>query len=88
VHEDNRFGGFGAEIAATIAQEGFHYLDAPPTRLGGPDVPGVPFSTPLENGESLEAVAGRLRDELLAGGAIAVRDRRLVSTGLEPPRSA
>lgn len=39
------------------------------------------------DGESLEAVAGRLRDDLLASGAIAVRDRRLVSTDLEPTRS-
>ncbi len=49
VHEDNRFGGFGAEIAATIAEEGFAHLDAPPTRLCGPDVPGVPFSPALED---------------------------------------
>ncbi len=49
VHEDNRFGGFGAEIAATIAEEGFRYLDAPPTRLCGPDVPAVPFSQPFED---------------------------------------
>jgi len=49
VHEDNRFGGFGAEIAATITEEAFPHLDAPPTRLGGPEVPGVPFSPPLEN---------------------------------------
>jgi 2-oxoisovalerate dehydrogenase E1 component beta subunit len=49
VHEDNRFGGFGAEIAATIAEEGFRFLDAPPTRLGGPEVPAVPFSPPLED---------------------------------------
>jgi 2-oxoisovalerate dehydrogenase E1 component beta subunit len=49
VHEDNRFGGFGAEIAATIAEEGFQFLDAPPTRLGGPEVPAVPFSHPLED---------------------------------------
>jgi 2-oxoisovalerate dehydrogenase E1 component beta subunit len=49
VYEDNRFGGFGAEIAATIAEEGFRHLDAPPTRLAGPDVPGVPFSLPLED---------------------------------------
>jgi 2-oxoisovalerate dehydrogenase E1 component beta subunit len=55
VHEDNRFAGFGAEIAAMIAEEGFRFLDAPPTRLGGPDVPGVPFSTPLENWFMLNA---------------------------------
>ncbi|MHB8732547.1 MAG: alpha-ketoacid dehydrogenase subunit beta [bacterium] len=55
VHEDNRFAGFGAEIAAMIAEEGFRFLDAPPTRLGGPDVPGVPFSTPLENWFMLDA---------------------------------
>jgi len=48
VHEDNRFGGFGAEVAATIAEAGFRHLDAPPTRLCGPDVPAVPFSPPLE----------------------------------------
>jgi 2-oxoisovalerate dehydrogenase E1 component beta subunit len=48
VHEDTRFGGFGAEIAATIAEQGFAHLDAPPTRLGGPEVPGVPFSPLLE----------------------------------------
>ncbi|HYM91734.1 MAG TPA: alpha-ketoacid dehydrogenase subunit beta [bacterium] len=48
VHEDNRFGGFGAEIAATIAEAGFRHLDAPPTRLCGPDVPAVPFSPPFE----------------------------------------
>jgi len=48
VHEDNRFGGFGAEVAATVAEEGFRFLDAPPTRLCGPDIPAVPFSTPFE----------------------------------------
>jgi len=65
VHEDNRFGGFGAEIAATIAEEGFRYLDAPPTRLCGPDVPAVPFSTPFEewfmlNAERIAAAARAL----------------------------
>jgi len=48
VHEDNRFGGFGAEIIATIAEEAFAHLDAPPTRFCGPDVPGVPFAQPFE----------------------------------------
>jgi 2-oxoisovalerate dehydrogenase E1 component beta subunit len=49
VHEDNLTGGYGAEIAATIADEGFTDLDAPVRRLAGPDVPGVPFSHPLQD---------------------------------------
>jgi 2-oxoisovalerate dehydrogenase E1 component beta subunit len=48
VYEDNRFVGYGAEVAATIAEEAFGELDAPVMRLAGPDVPGIPFSKPLE----------------------------------------
>ena len=48
VHEDNLTGGFGAEVAAIIAQEAFEHLDGPVTRLAGPDVPAIPFSPPLE----------------------------------------
>ena len=55
VHEDNRFGGFGAEIAATIAEDGFRFLDAPPTRLCGPDVPAVPFAPCFEEWFMLSA---------------------------------
>jgi 2-oxoisovalerate dehydrogenase E1 component beta subunit len=47
VHEANLTAGFGAEIAALIAQEAFAYLDAPVTRVASLDVP-VPFSPPLE----------------------------------------
>jgi 2-oxoisovalerate dehydrogenase E1 component beta subunit len=49
VHEANRFGGFGAEIAAEIAERGFDHLDAPVTRLAGPEVPGVPYHHALED---------------------------------------
>jgi 2-oxoisovalerate dehydrogenase E1 component len=39
VHEDNLTAGFGAEIAATLAQHCFFSLDAPLERLAMPDVP-------------------------------------------------
>jgi 2-oxoisovalerate dehydrogenase E1 component beta subunit len=48
VYEDNFTGGFGAEVAATIAQDGFEYLDGPVTRLASPDVPISPYSGILE----------------------------------------
>jgi 2-oxoisovalerate dehydrogenase E1 component beta subunit len=47
LHEDTRTGGFGGEIAATIAEEAFEDLDAPVRRITAPDTP-VPFSPPLE----------------------------------------
>jgi 2-oxoisovalerate dehydrogenase E1 component len=39
VHEDTMTAGFGAEIAAVIAQSAFFDLDAPVERLAVPDVP-------------------------------------------------
>ncbi len=48
VYEDNRTYGAGAEISATIAEECMFDLDAPVARLGGPDVPAMPFSAPME----------------------------------------
>jgi 2-oxoisovalerate dehydrogenase E1 component beta subunit len=49
VYEDNRFGGYGAEVAAILAEEAFDYLDGPIVRVAGPDVPGVPYSHTLED---------------------------------------
>ena len=39
VHEDLRTGGFGAEIAAVVADEAFLDLDAPVSRVTMPDIP-------------------------------------------------
>jgi len=47
LHEDTRTSGFGAEIAATIAEHAFEQLDAPVVRISPPDTP-VPFSPSLE----------------------------------------
>ncbi|MGQ9910449.1 MAG: alpha-ketoacid dehydrogenase subunit beta [Candidatus Flexifilum sp.] len=48
VHEDTRTLGYGAEIAAVIADLGFEALDGPVRRLTGPDIPGVPFSHDMQ----------------------------------------
>ena len=48
VYEDNLTMGFGAEVAAIIADEAFEYLDAPVRRLAGPDVPAMPYSHPMQ----------------------------------------
>jgi pyruvate/2-oxoglutarate/acetoin dehydrogenase E1 component len=47
-HEAVRFCGIGAEIAATISDEAFDYLDAPVKRVAAPFTP-VPFAPVLEN---------------------------------------
>ncbi|MEX0673291.1 MAG: alpha-ketoacid dehydrogenase subunit beta, partial [Gaiellaceae bacterium] len=63
LHEDTRTAGFGAEIAATIAEEAFESLDAPIKRIAAPDTP-VPFSPPLEKAfiPQVEDVAAGLRE--------------------------
>ena len=48
VHQATTTSGFGAEIAAAVAREGFDFLIGPIRRLGGLDVP-VPFSPELED---------------------------------------
>jgi 2-oxoisovalerate dehydrogenase E1 component beta subunit len=63
LHEDTHTGGFGAEIAATIAEEAFESLDAPPRRITAPDTP-VPFAPQLEHAfiPQVEDVVAGLRE--------------------------
>lgn len=48
IHEDNKEGGLGGEVAAIISEHCLFDLDAPIKRLCGPDVPTMPYSPPLE----------------------------------------
>lgn len=65
VHEDNITAGFGAEIAATLAQDAFWHLDAPVERLAVEDVP-MPYHPLLLDAvlPDAERIAQRI-DQLL-----------------------
>jgi pyruvate dehydrogenase E1 component beta subunit len=57
-------GGVGAEIAATVYEEAFEYLDAPLVRVCSPDLP-IPFAPSLEreympNAEKVERAVVKL----------------------------
>ncbi len=65
VHEDCGFVGFGAELAALVAEEAFDRLDGPVMRVTGLDAPAMPFSPPMEefflpNPEKILAAMRRL----------------------------
>jgi 2-oxoisovalerate dehydrogenase E1 component beta subunit len=47
LHEDTQTGGLAGELAATLTERVWEYLDGPIVRVTAPDTP-VPFSTPLE----------------------------------------
>jgi 2-oxoisovalerate dehydrogenase E1 component len=65
VHEDNLTAGFGAEIAATVAQHGFWYLDAPVERVAVADVP-MPYHPVLLDAvlPSADQIAQRIEQTL------------------------
>ncbi len=68
-HEANLTAGFGAEIAARVAAEGFWALDAPVVRVGAPDTP-VPAAPAIQR-ELLttpDSIVAGLRD--LLGGKV------------------
>jgi pyruvate dehydrogenase E1 component beta subunit len=66
LHEANKTGGFGGEIAALVMEKAFDALKAPLCRVAGPDIP-VPFSPPLEKfyipdqDQLIEAIQGMFR---------------------------
>ncbi|MCP5112670.1 MAG: dehydrogenase [bacterium] len=66
LHEAAMTAGFGAEVAARIAEQGFELLDAPPARVAGANLP-IPFSKKLE--DDIYSARSRLREaiERLAG---------------------
>jgi len=64
IHEDNKFGGIGAEISAMVAEEALFDLDAPIRRLAAPDVPAMGYAMPLEEAymSSPAKMADAMRD--------------------------
>jgi pyruvate dehydrogenase E1 component beta subunit len=67
VHEAVEQGGIGAEIAATVQQHAFYYLDAPILRVAAPFAP-VPASPALEKGFLPDAarIVGAVRKLMVA----------------------
>ena len=64
VHDAVKIGGYGGEIAASVAEsEAFGYLDAPIVRLGGRDIP-IPYNRTLEyhTVPQVEDIVAKARD--------------------------
>ena len=68
-HEAVKVGGFGAEIAATVAEELSDLQLAPVTRVGAPRIP-VPYAPPLESEYKINP------DKILAALRRAMRPKR------------
>src|SRR5712692_6046338 len=64
VYEDNFSVSVGSEVAALIADEGWRWLDAPVKRLGGLDVPAMPYAPAMEEAfmPNPEKIATALRE--------------------------
>ena len=66
VEEDNLTGGWGAEVAARVADHCIGYLDGPVRRIAAPDTP-VPFAPVMENFyvPSVERIVAAAKDLVL-----------------------
>jgi 2-oxoisovalerate dehydrogenase E1 component len=64
LYEDNFSVSVGSEIAALIADGAWQWLDAPVKRLGGPDVPSIPYAPAMEDFfmPNPEKIANALRE--------------------------
>jgi pyruvate dehydrogenase E1 component beta subunit len=65
VEEDNLTGGWGAEVAAQVAEKCIGYLDAPIRRIAAPDTP-VPFAPVMERFyvPSVERIVAVVREQV------------------------
>jgi len=61
LHEASKTGGFGGEIVSQISESAFDQLDAPPTRVGGADLP-IPFSKSIE--DTIYSANARLNESI------------------------
>jgi 2-oxoisovalerate dehydrogenase E1 component len=64
LYEDNLSVSVGSEVAAIIADEAWRWLDAPVKRLGGLDVPSIPYAPAMEEAfmPNPEKIAKALRE--------------------------
>jgi 2-oxoisovalerate dehydrogenase E1 component beta subunit len=64
LYEDNFSVSIGSEVAALIADEAWQWLDGPVKRLGGLDVPAMPYAPAMEEAfmPNPEKIARALRD--------------------------
>jgi 2-oxoisovalerate dehydrogenase E1 component beta subunit len=67
VQEANLTVSISSEVAAIVAEECFQDLDAPVMRLGGPEIPAIPYAPPLED------------FYLISSADVAARARRLAA---------
>jgi len=64
LYEDNFSVSIGSEVAALVADEAWRWLDAPVKRLGGLDVPAMPYAPAMEEAfmPTPDKITAALRD--------------------------